>query len=221
MEITRSAATVGRPRGGDPTKRQVILDAAITTFLREGYERAGVDTIAEAAGVAKQTVYNHFGAKENLFLAAVDHERCRSTPGSAPETTTPEVVDTDAAGAESELIAIARQMLAALLDERTSALRRLVISEVGRHPSLRPACDEGELAQLVGYLTETLRRQIRRGELEIPDPGTAARQFVALLVQQGLSSSTYGTKELADDQSDTICRETAELFLRAYRTEPA
>ncbi|TGB14694.1 TetR/AcrR family transcriptional regulator, partial [Streptomyces palmae] len=69
--------TRGRPHGPQPAKRQAILDAAVTVFLREGYQRAGVDVIAAAAGVSKQTVYNHFGDKERLFLAAVEGERQR------------------------------------------------------------------------------------------------------------------------------------------------
>ncbi|WP_372442703.1 TetR/AcrR family transcriptional regulator [Streptomyces pactum] len=67
-------------------------------FLREGYQRASVDTIADAARVSKQTVYNHFGDKERLFIAAVEgerrrvaeaftpapHTRTRPRPGSGP-----------------------------------------------------------------------------------------------------------------------------------------
>jgi AcrR family transcriptional regulator len=31
------------------------------------------DEVAAEAGVSKQTVYNHFGSKEGLFRAIVDH----------------------------------------------------------------------------------------------------------------------------------------------------
>src|SRR4051812_48113995 len=52
-------------------KRQAILDAAFTMFAREGYARAGVDVIAAEAGVAKATVYSHFGDKETLLREAI------------------------------------------------------------------------------------------------------------------------------------------------------
>jgi len=58
----------GRGRGY-PAKRRAIMDAAAQAFLREGYTRASVDAIAAAAGVSKQTVYNHFGDKERLLVA--------------------------------------------------------------------------------------------------------------------------------------------------------
>ncbi|MFF6008462.1 TetR/AcrR family transcriptional regulator, partial [Prauserella flavalba] len=38
---------------------------------REGYPQARVDQIAAEAGVAKATVYNHFGDKENLFRETI------------------------------------------------------------------------------------------------------------------------------------------------------
>jgi AcrR family transcriptional regulator len=38
-------------------------------FVRDGYRRASVDRIAVAAGVAKPTLYAHFGSKEALFCA--------------------------------------------------------------------------------------------------------------------------------------------------------
>ena len=48
-------------------KRQAILDAAFTVFARRGYDQAGVQEIADEAGVAKPTVYNHMSDKETLF----------------------------------------------------------------------------------------------------------------------------------------------------------
>lgn len=53
-------------------KRATILNGAIDVFISTGYELASMDKIAEAAGVSKRTVYNHFGSKENLFQAIVN-----------------------------------------------------------------------------------------------------------------------------------------------------
>ncbi|MFF8814519.1 TetR/AcrR family transcriptional regulator [Streptomyces pactum] len=224
-------------------------------FLREGYQRASVDTIADAARVSKQTVYNHFGDKERLFIAAVEGERRRvaeaftpapipvpgPAPGSGPGPEpgpgpgTPDPAprsvpgpgpgagpDTPAAapaatGFAADLTAFGHRVLAVLLDERASALRRLVIAEVARHPSLRPACAEGEPQQLVDHLAAELRRRAAGGELDVPDPETGARQFVALVVQQGLHRSMYGTRALTGTEAAAICEEAADLFVRAYR----
>lgn len=220
--------TVGRPAGPQPAKRQAILEAAVAVFLREGYTRASVDAIADEAHVSKQTVYNHFGDKQRLFLAAVEGERERVAADFAPDPDfAPAPADgPDPAGApggrghmdaETALVDFGHRVLHVLLDERASALRRLVIAEVARHPSLRTACADGEPQQLVEYLVDLLTRRTERGELSVDDPATVARQFVALLVQQGLHRSMYGTRPLPGHEAAAICEKAADLFVRAYR----
>lgn len=210
-------AAVGRPMGPQPAKRQAILEAAVAVFLREGYTRAGVDVIADEARVSKQTVYNHFGDKERLFIAAVEGERERvAAEFAAGAPYAPEQFD--GADARTALTALGHRVLEVLLDERASALRRLVIAEVARHPALRPACAEGEPQQLVVWLAGMLDRRTGSGELSVPDPPAAAQQFVALLVQQGLYQSMYGTRPLAAEAAASICEKAADLFVRAYRT---
>jgi TetR/AcrR family transcriptional repressor of mexJK operon len=53
-------------------KQVAMASAACTVFGREGYARASVDTLAEAAGVSTRTLYNHFpGGKAQLFQTVV------------------------------------------------------------------------------------------------------------------------------------------------------
>jgi AcrR family transcriptional regulator len=58
------------PRSATHT-RQRILEAAYRLFYREGFLRSGVDAIADAAGVTKRTLYNHFPSKDALIAAAL------------------------------------------------------------------------------------------------------------------------------------------------------
>ena len=51
--------------------RAALLDAAYAEFVRRGYEAAGLDDIAEGAGLSKGALYYNFGGKEELFLALV------------------------------------------------------------------------------------------------------------------------------------------------------
>jgi AcrR family transcriptional regulator len=46
-----------------------IFDAAAHEFSDRGYDGAGVDRIAAAAGVNKAMLYYHFGSKRGLYLA--------------------------------------------------------------------------------------------------------------------------------------------------------
>jgi AcrR family transcriptional regulator len=49
-------------------RRQQLLDTALSTFARSGYHDASMNDIAEAAGVTKPVLYQHFGSKRELFL---------------------------------------------------------------------------------------------------------------------------------------------------------
>src|SRR3546814_19306532 len=52
-------------------KHRAIQQAGTEIFLELGYEAATMDHIAAKAGVSKQTVYNHFQSKDELFKATI------------------------------------------------------------------------------------------------------------------------------------------------------
>lgn len=54
-----------------------VLDAASRLFYERGIHAVGVDTIAEAAGVTKKTLYDRFGSKEALVVAYLQHRDAR------------------------------------------------------------------------------------------------------------------------------------------------
>lgn len=54
-----------------------VLDAASQLFYERGIHAVGVDTIAEAAGVTKKTLYDRFGSKEALVVAYLQHRDAR------------------------------------------------------------------------------------------------------------------------------------------------
>lgn len=53
-------------------KRDKLLDCAKKLFETEGFHTTGIDRILEQAGVAKMTLYNNFGSKDLLIVAALD-----------------------------------------------------------------------------------------------------------------------------------------------------
>ena len=70
------ASRHGAPAGPSPGRRerkkaevrQRISDAATDLFLRRGFDQVSVSEIAEAADVARPTVFAHFPRKEDLFF---------------------------------------------------------------------------------------------------------------------------------------------------------
>ena len=60
------------PRVTDQYKTEVkekIVQAAITTFSKYGYDKTRMDDIAESANLGKGTLYLYFKSKEELFYA--------------------------------------------------------------------------------------------------------------------------------------------------------
>ncbi len=55
-------------------KDELIRQAAIRVFAREGFHRARMETIAHEAGVAVGTIYNYFESKNDVLLAVFEAE---------------------------------------------------------------------------------------------------------------------------------------------------
>jgi AcrR family transcriptional regulator len=52
--------------------RERILDTAYELFSRNGIRAVGVDAIIDRSGVARMTLYRHFGSKDALVLAFLE-----------------------------------------------------------------------------------------------------------------------------------------------------
>jgi AcrR family transcriptional regulator len=53
-------------------RRAQLLSSALEVFVAQGYHAAAMDDIAEAAGVSKPVLYQHFPGKLELYLALLD-----------------------------------------------------------------------------------------------------------------------------------------------------
>jgi AcrR family transcriptional regulator len=53
--------------------RERIMEAAVPQFLERWYDEVTLAGVARDAGVSQQTLINHFGSKEGLLEAAVEH----------------------------------------------------------------------------------------------------------------------------------------------------
>ena len=54
-----------------------VLDRAMETFWRRGYEATSIDDLVAATGVKRGSLYNAFGDKEALFFTAFERYRQR------------------------------------------------------------------------------------------------------------------------------------------------
>ena len=120
-------------------KRQAIMDAATTLFLRDGYRSTSMDQVAADAVVSKPTVYSHFEDKEQLFREIVLGVTANSEKIITELTSTLYASDINTvADLRVVLIDLARRYIDGVLRPNVLSLRRLVISEAERFPDLAP-----------------------------------------------------------------------------------
>src|SRR4051794_9345898 len=61
-----------RKRLSAEDRRAAILDAALEVFAKRGYNGASIDEIAQAAGISKALIYEHFPSKKDLHVSLLD-----------------------------------------------------------------------------------------------------------------------------------------------------
>jgi AcrR family transcriptional regulator len=55
-----------------PERRRQLLDCALLVFSEQGYHGASMNGVANAAGVTKPVLYQHFQSKRELYLELLD-----------------------------------------------------------------------------------------------------------------------------------------------------
>ncbi len=69
-----------------PARREQILDVAVEAFARNGFHGTSMNDVAEAAGVTKPVLYQHFNSKQDLYIALLDEVGNRLLAGIAKAT---------------------------------------------------------------------------------------------------------------------------------------
>ena len=197
-------------------KRAAILEAATTTFLRNGYRGTSMDEVAAVARVSKQTVYKHFADKEHLFVEIVV-----TTVDQASDPVHDEVVEIgDTGDLAADLTDLARRQLTTVMQPRLLALRRLVIAEADRFPQLGRTFYERGPGRTIATLGQTFEQLAARGLLSVDDPELAATHFNWLLMSAAVNrvmllgeAAIPGPAEL-----DRLAEQAVTTFLAAFGT---
>jgi AcrR family transcriptional regulator len=61
-----------RSRMAAADRRATILEAARSAFAEGGFHQTSLDAVAEAAGVSKALIYEHFSSKRELYVAMLE-----------------------------------------------------------------------------------------------------------------------------------------------------
>jgi AcrR family transcriptional regulator len=69
---THTQAGTTRKRLSAEERRELILDAALEVFAGRGFHGSSIDEIAQAAGVSKALIYEHFPSKRDLHVSLLE-----------------------------------------------------------------------------------------------------------------------------------------------------
>ena len=53
--------------------KKIILDAALSLFVKNGYSQTSMDDIVNLSGLSKGAIYHHYRSKKVLFLSLIDY----------------------------------------------------------------------------------------------------------------------------------------------------
>src|SRR6202043_125335 len=158
------------PRGGS---RDAIVEAAVRLFLERGFGAVSMDELAEAAGVARRTLYNQFSSKEEIF-----REMLLRVSGQL-ERAFPPGIETQG-DVEEVLRLIARMILKLHENPGYLGFLRMVVADARQFPWIAE-----EFAAVMDPQTDRLTRYIAHlteiGVLNCRNPLIAAHQFMGLL----------------------------------------
>jgi TetR/AcrR family transcriptional repressor of mexJK operon len=151
-------------------KRQDILDGARREFLSNGFGGASVDSVAQAAGVAKTTVYRHFQSKQALFAGVVT-QLCERIVG-ADFALDPQEPPEDA------LTKFGWRVIETVFDMTTVGLQRIVIAEGRRFPEIGQLFYASGPEVCVSVLEHYLERNMSANPLRCANAREAAENFI-------------------------------------------
>ncbi|MEU3184113.1 TetR/AcrR family transcriptional regulator [Streptomyces sp. NPDC006923] len=180
-----------------PSARERLLAAANELFYAEGVQTVGIDRVIEHAGVAKASLYNTFGGKEQLIGAYLESRHSRMTgriTRAVERHNTP------------------RERLLAIFDAQ-----RELFAEPGFHGcAFASASAETRPGSLVEQASDTYRGWIRdlltdlARQAGAADPGTLARQLHLLY-----DGATQAARMDRDPSSAATARTAASALVDA------
>ncbi|MBN8933082.1 MAG: TetR/AcrR family transcriptional regulator [Rhizobium pusense] len=190
-DMSKTAGDRGRGRPkiySDEQRRKTIIDEARRAFIEEGFRATTITKVAARCRISKQTIYQSFDSKTDLFKAVVgDHRRMMlDLPRPADEDDDPGVV--------------LERIFLIDVDEETEKERNSFLAF-----AFEEARDVPELAEFIrkegadpsrNDLADWLEDQVRRGRLKIDNTASAARMLMDMLLgPTGPGRDDWSTRE--------------------------
>jgi TetR/AcrR family transcriptional regulator, mexJK operon transcriptional repressor len=189
--------------------RARILEAATEMFRSNGYD-VSMDAIASVANVSKQTLYNQFGSKEELFKAMIaDHAAVMRAPLN---------VSALERHPRDMLADVARQFYVHALGATEISYYRMIVGASQQFPEMGQAYYEAGPKQMLDALAQWMAREERLGRLDTGgEPLLAAEHFLSLVTGHLEMKGLLGLPiEISPSEIERRARYCADIFMRSF-----
>ena len=201
--MARSAQIFARKTASQERSRATVdalIEATARILVREGFDSASTNRIAEVAGVSVGSLYQYFPSKEALVAAVI--ERHHQEVMRAVRKELAEVMAQPVERAVRKLVAVAIE--AHRVDPR---LHRVLAEQIPRVGKLEKqeafACENYALFK--GYLEQ------HRNEVCVADLDLAS--FVCVTTVEALTHNAVLHQQLSDEAMDALTEEAARLIV--------
>ncbi|MEP6906877.1 MAG: TetR/AcrR family transcriptional regulator [Pseudoxanthomonas sp.] len=190
-------------------RRRRVHDAVRELMAEQGF-RVSMDAVAARAGCSKQTLYSHFGSKQELMHSVMhDHLDIATARLEGPDSD-PRTV----------LLAFAMEHLQRLSDPHVITTCQLLSAEAAQYPDEARALYREGVDTLQQRLATWLDAAKRRGQLEHDDPHGAAELLLGMIVGLDLERKRFAVPHRDNDAKRLRWAEFAvDSFMKAFASD--
>jgi len=196
-------------RSKNEVKRQQILDAAVSLFTEQGYAATSMDLIAKNADVSKQTVYSHFGSKDELFSASVEY-KCESL----------HILDLsldDLSDPQTILLKLAQNFTDFITSKEACAVHKICVFESTTYPQVSEMFYKAGPLRVTNEVTLLMAKLHQQKILDIENPKQAALQFLNMMKGELWMQTEFNIKDrISPEEVEKYLRDSVAFFIRGY-----
>ncbi|RXR07278.1 TetR/AcrR family transcriptional regulator [Pseudoxanthomonas composti] len=195
-----SSATIG---SGDVRRQRVYQ--AVRDLLAEQGLRISMDAVAQRAGCSKQTLYAHFGSKQELLKGVVHDNLAQASAELREADSLPQTLQR-----------FAQHHLERLADPLIVASSQLVVAEARHFPDEARALFREGAESLLDQLAQRLGTAMERGELRHDDPHFAAELLLSMIAGLDFERQRFAVPARDADARRHWADRVVQAFLRMY-----
>ncbi|HCH69952.1 MAG TPA: TetR/AcrR family transcriptional regulator [Colwellia sp.] len=196
-------------RSKNEVKRYQILDAAVSLFTKQGYAGTSMDLIAKNADVSKQTVYTHFGSKDELFSASIEY-KCESL----------QIVDLslhDLSDPYTVLLTLAQSFTEFMTSKEVCAVHKICVFESTTYPQVSEIFYKAGPLRIINEVSLLMLKLHQQKILTIEHPRHAASQFLNMMKGELWMQIEFNIQErVSPEEVEAYLRNSVAFFIRGY-----